>query len=204
MYSGIIYDTLKFDLAVDNFVLDSGIKPIFPTSICGPAFTCQGEFVRRKEDIDDLIRIKMFKDMRPGQIQVISSGDYKQVAQFGDISAKIAAKHGAIGAVLDGPIRDKRLITELGFPVFCDGFMPIDAYGSWQITKYQVPIYIGKVLINPGDFLFCDDDGVLVIPKNLFEKVMNLANKRLEKENKIREEINKTDIINIYNDLGRW
>ena len=212
LYAGVVYDALTFDLKVkEPFLLREAIKPSWDFSevLFGPAFTCRGERVLDESCIDDTVRIKMFKEFYDGCVQVISSGGYREVAQFGDISGKIARKFGAVGAVIDAPTRDIKLIAEDKFFLFSDGVQPVDAYAKWQIAEYQVPIVIegvqGDVWIEPGDYIYGDPDGVIRIKKDMVEKVLTLAEERLRKENIVREEIKKTDNIQeLYDRVGRW
>lgn len=212
LYAGVIYDTMTFDMKMEKcFMIDKSVKPSwkFDEVLFGPAFTCKGERVLDLEHVDDTIRLKMFQNFYDGCVQVISSGGYKDVAQFGDISGKIARKFGAVGAVVDAPTRDIKLIEKDGFILFSDGVQCTDAYGKWQITEYEVPIVMsgihGNVEIYPGDYIFGDTDGVLVIPRDCVEQVISGAEKRLEQENRVREEINQTnDILELNNRVGRW
>ena len=212
LYAGVVYDTMTFDIKVKkNFMLRKEIKPCydFDEVLFGPAFTCKGERVLDSDHIDDTVRLKMFQKFYNGCVQVISSGGFRDVAQFGDISGKIARKFGAVGAVIDAPTRDVKLIAKDEFRLFSDGVQCTDAYGKWQITEFEVPIMIpgihGDVEINPGDYIFADPDGVLVIPKNIVQNVIVGAEKRLERENLIRQEIyNTNDILELNNRVGRW
>lgn len=212
LYCGAVYDTLRFDFNLKSpFVLSEKIKPLVQDNnvLVGLAFTCQAEPVQDKLHIDDSVRIKMFRDFYKGCVQVISSGGYRKVAQFGDISAKIASKCGAVGAVVDAPTRDAKLIKEFDWPVFCTGVQPIDAYERWQITQYQTPIKMpgieGDVTVNPGDMIWGDTDGVIVIPNDIMFEVISKALDRAKKEDYIREQIiNYDNILEMYNDLGRW
>ena len=93
--------------------------------------------------------------------------------------------------------------------LFSDGVQCTDAYGKWQITEFEVPITMpgihGTVEIRPGDYIFGDPDGVLVIIKEDVEEVLERAETRLQSENKVREEIHKTnDIQELYDRVGRW
>lgn len=212
LYAGVIYDTLTFDLKVKkNFMLHKGIKPCwdFEEVLFGPAFTCKGERVLDESHIDDTVRLKMFQQFYQGCVQVISSGGFRDVAEFGDISGKIARKFGAVGAVVDAPTRDIKLIRRDKFFLFSDGVQCTDAYGKWQITEFEVPIVMpgihGNVEINPGDYIFGDPDGVLCIQKDYILDVLEGAEKRLERENLVREEIYHTDdILELNNRVGRW
>lgn len=212
LYSGIVYDAIKFDIKYEKpFVLRKEIKRgwSFNNVLFGPAFTCKGEKILNEKQIQDNVRIEMIKKFYKGCVQVISSGGYRDVAQYGDISGKVARKNGAIGAVVDAPIRDIKIIEKDGFPVFCDGFQPIDAYGKWQIVEYEVPIVIdgidGDVVINPADYIFGDADGVLVIPSIIINKIERFAIKRLQREEQVRKEIKSVDdIMELYERIGRW
>ncbi len=212
LYAGVVYDALTFDLkAKEPFLLREAIKPSwdFLEVMFGPAFTCRGERVLDESCVDDTIRIKMFKEFHEGCVQVISSGGYREVAQFGDISGKIARKFGAVGAVIDAPTRDITLIAQDKFFLFSDGVQSVDAYAKWQIAEYQVPIVIegvqGDVWIEPGDYIYGDPDGVIRIKKDMVEDVLRLAEERLRKENIVREEIKQTDDIQeLYDRVGRW
>ena len=151
----------------------------------------------------------MFKNFYKGCVQVISSGGFREVAEFGDISGKLARKYGAQGVLLDAPTRDIKLIKKDRFPIFSDGVQPIDAYGKWQIVEFEVTISMpgidGIVEINPGDYIYGDSDAVIVIPKELVEEVLISAENRLVKENKVREELlNANDIQELYDRVGRW
>lgn len=212
LYSGVIYDAMTFDLKVKKpFLLRKEIKPAwgFTEVVFGPAFTCKGERVLDETHIDDSIRIKMFQKFYNGCVQVISSGGFRDVAQFGDISGKLARKFGAVGAVVDAPTRDIKLIEEDRFLLFSDGVQCTDAYGKWQITEYEVPITIsgisGTVEINPGDYIFGDPDGVIVINKDIVAEVLRLATERQLREEMVRKEIGRTDNVQeLYDRIGRW
>ena len=89
----------------------------------------------------------------------------------------------------------------------------MDAYGLWQIIKFQKPIFMngkkGRVKVNPGDIIFADSDSVISIEKKIAKKVFDLALKRLKKEDLIRKEIKKfspdtKNIHKMYKKIGRW
>jgi regulator of RNase E activity RraA len=212
LYNGVVYDTMAFDIKVKKpFMLRKEVKPAwgFQEVLFGPAFTCKGERVLDDGHIDDTVRIKMFKQFYEGCVQVISSGGYREVAQFGDISGKLARKFGAAGAVLDAPTRDIKLIRSDAFPLFADGVQSTDAYGKWQIAEFEVPIIMpgihGDVEINPGDFVFGDPDGVLIIPQGIAGDVLEMAQKRMAQEDLVRGDIEDvSDIQEMYDRRGRW
>jgi regulator of RNase E activity RraA len=211
LYLGVVYDAMRFDLRVDRaFVVHRALKPTWPgDALFGPAFTCRGQRVLDPDHIDDTVRIRMFRSFTPGCVQVIDTGGDDSVAHFGDISGKLARKFGATGAVIDGYTRDARILAEDKFPVFCRGTQPTDAYGRWQIVEYQTPIALpgaeGAVAVEPGDCVFADADGVVVIPEKLGATVCALAEKRLEREDQVRRELLAShDVQELYDRIGRW
>jgi len=212
LYSGLIYDAMTFDLKISEcFVLDKTIRLQFPYNkvVFGQAFTCKGKKVLSEKEIDDTVRIKMFKDFFDGCIQLIDTDRDETVAHFGDISGRIARKFGASAAIVDGYTRDIALLRNDKFPIFCKGVMPVDAYGKWQIVDYQTEINMlgnwGDVTVRPFDYIFGDEDSVIIIKKEIVSEVCECAEERLRKENIVREEIfNTNDIQEVYDRIGRW
>lgn len=212
LYSGVIYDSLIFDLEYDKpFVVSHRIKNRTSTgTYFGRAFTCAGAKVDDLAELDDSVRIKMFDHFYDGCIQVIDTGNDRTVAHFGDISGKLARKFGAKCAVIDGYTRDADILRQDDYSVFCRNTTPIDAFERWQIVDYQCNISLpamngGSISVSPNDFLFCDGDGVLVIENSIAQEVLKLAEERNAREDMVRKEIlNTNDIQELYNRIGRW
>ena len=214
LYSGVIYDAMCFDIEYAKpFVVDRAIKSAWRLQrgqlLFGHAFTCKGQLVLHESDINDRIRIEMFREFTDGCVQVIDTGADDTVAHFGDISGKIARKFGCRGAIVDGNTRDVYLLEDDLFPIFCRGVLPIDAYGKWQIVEYQTDIFLsgvqGRITVSPNDYVCADLDGVLIIPGSLGEEVCTLAEARLARENLVRENLkNSPDIQKLYDEIGRW
>tara|TARA_B100000123_G_scaffold189047_1_gene141045 strand:+ start:342 stop:1025 length:684 start_codon:yes stop_codon:yes gene_type:complete len=212
LYSGVIYDSMIFDLEYDKpFVVSHRIKNrTHSGTYFGQAFTCSGAKVNDISELDDTVRIKMFDHFYDGCIQVIDTGTDRTVAHFGDISGKLARKFGAKCAVIDGYTRDAYILAKDEYSVFCRNTTPIDAFERWQIVDYQCDIELpamngGTIKVTPNDFLFCDGDGVLVIENDIVMDVLNLAENRNIREDMVRKEIlNTNDIQELYDRIGRW
>ncbi len=86
-------------------------------------------------------------------------------------------------------MRDVRKIEELGFPVFAAGIKPVDSMGRGMVTAYNVPVECGEVLVHPGDFVFADFDGVVVVPQAIVKEVLELAADKVRRENSSRAEL---------------
>lgn len=100
-----------------------------------------------------------------------------------------ARARGATGAVIAGYTRDTHGILALDFPVFCYGSYAQDQRGRGQVIAYRVPIEVNAVLVRPGDILFGDVDGVLVIPREIEAEVVTEALERSREEKKAKQEL---------------
>ena len=213
LYGGLVYDALCHDIRCARpFVLDRRIEPMYKTGnpvLFGRAFTCRGQKVLRESDVDDSVRLRMFQDFTDGCVQVVQSDPHDSCALYGDISGRLAKKFGCVGAVVDGDVRDLRLLEQDAFPLYARGAQPVDAYGRWQIVAYQVPIDVrgidGPVIVEPNDYVFGDADGVIVIPERFVEDVAELATARLQRERDIRARLDSyDDVQRLHDDIGRW
>lgn len=198
VYLGAVYDALN--LIVDDatkYVLD--IKPVagYSEIIYGPALTLYGRKITKHENYSEMDN-KRFNFYKPElyknkPIVLLQSND-NIISHTGDITSKIFKKLGAKGYITDGIARDIELIDKINFPVFCKDVNPIDAISNnWAYTDINIPIEIQNLLIYPDDFIFASKDGVIVIPKNMFNKFLIKLNIIMTKERKIREFVNNTD-----------
>jgi regulator of RNase E activity RraA len=123
------------------------------------------------------------------EIYIVTGGD-RRCSYFGEImTAAIRARKGA-GAVIDGYMRDTRQVLAQDFPVFCMGR---DARGSGyrnKVIAYRVPVEIGNIKINPGDLIFGDIDGVVVIPRSIEKEAITITLEKIRGENEIYKAIN--------------
>lgn len=171
-YAGLVYDVLE-NLGYANQALSPELAPLTPEmKLAGPAFTVRGMTTTGKNEALRYRRLEMLKHMRRPCVEVRDRGTPYPVAIYGELTATGAAAHGAVGALVDGGTRDSGKVIEAGFPLFARYRCPIEAFGRWAIMEYQVPILMSGALsqtvtVCPGDFIFGDYDGVLVIPKDL-------------------------------------
>ncbi|MGW1680210.1 RraA family protein [Saccharopolyspora sp. NPDC002376] len=97
------------------------------------------------------------------------------LAVWGGLLSSVSRKRGAAGALTDGLIRDVNQIRELDFPVFSAGTIPYDSLGRHEIVAHRVPCVLDGVRIEPGDLIFGDCDGTVVIPQGVVEDVLEAA-----------------------------
>jgi len=207
LYSGLIYDIMKFDLEMDNFVIPRSAGPILPAwnfngNVFGRAFTAVGEKTPRP---DETVIRDMIDDLEEGSVYVLQANDNSR-AHFGDITAKFMKRAGVEGAIIQGWTRDISLIEDDDFKIWCKGVQPQDSFDRWHITDYNCTVVIGNIFIEPSDYIFADRDGVLVIPEKYVEVIAALSNERKHREDRIRKIITETDMsaTDIEKEIGRW
>ena len=139
--------------------LDSAIKPIDPDmSVCGPAFTvvCAPR--------DNIMLQVAISYAAPGDVIVVSAGNYTEAGQFGDVLANACLARGIAGLVTDTGVRDTVEIRRLGLPVFSRS-ISIKGTVKETIQPINQPVLIGGELVRPGDIINGDADGVVVVRK---------------------------------------
>ena len=137
--------------------LSATIKPVDHTmSLCGPAFTV------RCAPRDNLMLQVAITHARPGDVIVVSAGEYAEAGSFGDVLANACKAKGIAGLVTDTGVRDTRELRELGFPVFSYS-VSIKGTVKETIGPMAEPILIGGELVRPGDVIRGDADGVVVV-----------------------------------------
>ena len=134
---------------------------------------------------DDLAVIEAVAHVQAGDFVVINGFGYLGRALMGDILARLFRSHGAVGAIVDGAVRDRDEIRELGFPIWSRGVVPA---GPWKNGPGAIgtPVAIGGVVIHPGDIIVADSDGVAAIPRHKIEDVTTELERILEFENRMR------------------
>ena len=100
----------------------------------------------------------------------------------------------------DSNIRDTLRIIEQGFPVFYTGIRPVDSKGRTRVETYDRPVACGGVRVEPGDLVVADADGVVVVPRQVEEKVLEAAREKVEGESQTRKELQEgKSLREVYN-----
>lgn len=138
--------------------------------------------------------MRAVQEQPDGTVLVFDCSGDRQPAHFGEMSCHLAYAHGCRGMLIAGNCRDTQYVLKMeDFPLFSFGTRP-QAYGGWLIRDINEPVFIPGhlthyVTVNPGDFIFGDNDGVQLIPKTLVDEVLILVEETFEKENKWRDQI---------------
>jgi regulator of RNase E activity RraA len=198
LYAGAVYDVLE-ELGYPDQALSHDLVALSPgMKLAGPAFTVKGTVTAERDTAGRHDRMKMVCSMTHPCIEVRDRGTPFNVAIYGELSATTARAHGAVGALIDGGTRDSGHLIQMGFPVFARYRCPIEAFGRYTMLKCQVPVRISgettqTVEIHPGDFVFGEDDGVVVIPKDLILPVLHECERIKGLEDQARHDFARGD-----------
>ena len=189
LYTAVVADALD-QIGIRNQAMREYLRPVYHS----PAFFGWARTIACCDVYHVLpepyaMEIEAIDSILPGEVVVVSTQQSKRNAPWGELLSTAARARGAHGAVIDGLVRDVRKIEELGFPVLAAGIKPVDSMGRGIVTGYNLPVECGEVLVNPGDFVFADFDGVVVIPKANVEEVLHLALDKATRENSSRAEL---------------
>lgn len=174
-----------------------GIRPLFPgIRMIGQAVTVRtypGDWAKPVQAIDVA---------QPGEIIVIDAGGAGP-AIWGELATHSAVQRNLGGVVIDGALRDSPEIMAMKFPAFSRLVMP-NAGEPKGFGEIGVPVTVGNMRVEPGDWLLGDDDGVVVLPKAIAVEYANRSMDVLERENRIREEIKEGSTLSKVTELLRW
>jgi regulator of RNase E activity RraA len=139
------------------------------------------------------LEIALVDSLKPGDVPVFACSNAARVGPWGELLSTAGKARGAAGAVMDGCTRDIKAIRAMGFPVFHAGIAPLDSKGRGKIMAIDVPIECGGVAVEPGDLVFGDADGVVVIPRAREEEVLTLAFDKIKGEKNTLRDLQRGD-----------
>lgn len=180
------------DVRASFGTLDPAIRPLVP-ELCGRAFTVRcypGSIITVH---------KALEEAKPGDILVVDGEGDMRGALFGELMATDAQSRGLGGIVVDGPVRDSRPLLELGFPVYARGINPRVGTNR-RIGEVGVPVSVGGVVIQPGDIILGDSEGLIAIPAAELEATVAAAEAKVRQEEEIARRIHAGErLIDILN-----
>ena len=191
LYVAVISDILDA-MGYRNQVLQPGVVPAQPdpsqvlvgraaTLLVGPQYeVVEQPYTNQIAAIDAL---------EPGDVVVSGVGGMTNIAVWGELFSNAAKARGARGFLTDGCHRDTRMVLDLGFPVFSRGPRPVDISGRGTVISIGRPVELAGVVVYPGDVVFAEVDGVVIIPHNLAEETMSRAFEKVAKEDGAREDL---------------
>lgn len=164
-------------------LMDSALRPIYAgAALCGPALTVL------THPGDNWMLHVAAELLQPGDVLVIACSAPSSDGMFGELLATSYRARGAKGLVSDTGVRDVKEISAMGFPVFS---RHISAKGTVKATpgSVNVPVVCAGVLVNPGDVIAADDDGIVMIPRERAAEVAKAAQAREDKESATRKRL---------------
>jgi 4-hydroxy-4-methyl-2-oxoglutarate aldolase len=189
LYTAVIADALD-ELGQRDQAMREYLRPLSPdATFAGWARTIQCQDMFYVPDDPYGLEIEAMDSILPGEVVIVSTCESKRNAPWGELLSTAARARGARGAVVDGLVRDVRTIQKLGFPVFAAGIKPVDSRGRGQVVDYNVPVLCGGVLVNPGDLIFADYDGIVAIPARMVAEVLVQAKEKAFRENESRKDL---------------
>lgn len=175
-------------------LLSRELRPIIEgTKLCGPAVTvtCPAG--------DNLMVHAAIEVCKPGDILVINTIGESRAGMVGELIVTALMKRGVKGMITEAGIRDVAQLRKMGFPVWTRSIYSqgnTKSKGGWV----NAPSVCGGTLINPGDLILADDDGVVVVNKDDLLTSLQAANERVAKEEKTKEKIARGELsIDFYN-----
>ena len=133
------------------------------------------------------LEIESMDALNAGDVVVHSTDFSGTNAPWGELMTTLAKVKGVAGCVCDSQVRDCVRIIEMGFPVYYTGIRPLDSMGRAKVMAFDVPVRCGEVLVRPGELIFADYDGVVVIPQAVESEVLRLSKEKVGKESLTRQ-----------------
>ena len=205
LHSSIVHDALRME-GLLNQTLPYQIRPISSgKTISGKVWTLSGELQENISVHESLLSWTSFlSEVQPDTV-VVCQPNNQSIALMGELSAETLVKKNIKGYIVDGGCRDVKKIKTIGLPVYCRFYSPKDVAGKWKVMELGKKINIGEVLIVTGDYIIGDDDGIVIIPKSIAEKIIIKAENDMTSENKIRDAIlNGVDPQKAYLKYGKF
>jgi regulator of RNase E activity RraA len=191
LYSSVLADVLDA-LGHRTSALPASIRPLRSEwKLFGRAATLSAVPVAVEPSQPYAVELECIDALRPGDVLVATTHGDRGSALWGELLSTACRAHGAVGAVLDGLTRDAAKIVTMDFPVFAAGFSPLDSKGRIDGLSHGQPIRIGDCVVRPGDWVFGDVDGVVVVPAELADQAFPRALDKVTGENRVRAELAK-------------
>lgn len=144
---------------------------------------------------DDLnpydLELKAVDSCEPGSVLIAAASGSVRSGIWGELLSTAASNRGCVGTLVHGAVRDIFKMTEMRFPVFATAKCIYDSLHRQRVIDMDIPVEIDGVIFSPGDLVYCDEDGVVVVPRAVEKEVIARAFKKVGAENVTRDEIKK-------------
>jgi 4-hydroxy-4-methyl-2-oxoglutarate aldolase len=193
--ASVISDILDA-LGFRDQVMRTTIRPLFSDAlVVGRAMPVLYAEVFEVPEKPYQMEIEVVDSLKPDDVLVAYAPTTAKAALWGGLLSTAAKARGARGVVIEGMTRDVKQIVRMAFPVFASGLSPLDAKGRLRVYAYRCAIECGGVLVEPGDIVFGDSDGVVVIPQDIAAEAVHEALKKAEAAHLTEEELKKGTLL---------
>jgi len=189
LYSAVVCD------ALDHLGLkhQSPRVPIKPLTTSGVLIgRCKTTLWAEMGHVDERpyeLELKAVDTCRPDDVLIAAAAGSLRSGLWGELLSTAARRSGCVGAIVDGAVRDVVKMTAMGFAVFARGTSPYDSRDRNRVIDVDVPVEIDGVRFSPGDLVFADADGIVVVPQAVEAEAINAAWDKVNAENVVREVI---------------
>jgi 4-hydroxy-4-methyl-2-oxoglutarate aldolase len=135
------------------------------------------------------MELKAVDSCTPGSVLIAAASGSVRSGIWGELLSTAAANSGCVGTLVHGAVRDIAKMREMQFPVFATAKCIYDSLNRQRVVDMDIPVEIDGVVFSPGDLVFCDEDGVVVVPRDIEETVMQKAFRKVGAETVTRNEI---------------
>jgi 4-hydroxy-4-methyl-2-oxoglutarate aldolase len=135
------------------------------------------------------LELKAVDTCQPDDVLIAAAGGTMRSGLWGELLSTAARRSGCVGAIIDGAVRDRAKMTQMGFPVWARGTCLYDSKDRNRVIDIDVPVEIDGVRFSPGDLVVADIDGVVVVPRAVEEAVVRYAWNKVHDENVVRQAI---------------
>lgn len=203
LYVAVVSDVLD-GLGLRDQAMSARLRPLSLTDrVIGRAHTVLTADVYERPEEPYRLEIESVDALQAGDVMVACTNGSERTCFWGELLSTAAMARGATGCVIDGHTRDVLRIIEMGFPLFCTGFRPVDSSSRSTVIDYRVPVLCGGVVVRQGDIIFGDVDGIVSIPKDRLEETVERALAKVEGENQSREMLLQGHLLrDVYDRFG--
>jgi 4-hydroxy-4-methyl-2-oxoglutarate aldolase len=161
--------------------------------LVGRAKTTLWEEINTQDPRPYELELQAVDACRPDELLVAAAAGSTRSGIWGELLSTAAANRGCAGALIDGAVRDTAQMNSMGFLTFARGTCPRDSLHRQRVIAIDVNVAIDDVQIAPGDLVFADSDGVVVVPRAVEQAALEQAWEKVTAENRVREEIRAGD-----------
>ena len=205
LFTAVLSDALD-SVGLTGQAMAHTIRPLDESlKMCGRARTGIYMEVAHVEEGANPYELEMalIDGLRPGEVAVLACGGSSRIAPWAGLLSTATTMRGGAGCVTDGFVRDILEIRRLKLPVFHGGIAPLDSKGRGQIQAIDVPVTCGGVRVVPGDLVFGDADGLVVVPQAAEAAVLAAAYDKIDGESHTLRELQQGALLrDVYAKYG--